>query len=217
MAKTNANSALNLEHLALIKQAIDAASAAGNITVEQTSEGLAEGILSQTVIKKNGVVIGTINLPKDYLKSVAGFVDITAGTDADAGKFFDGETEVGSADGVTEAGVYLKQLKSATGETPVYEYVNANGLVEYLTLGIQTGKVVTLDITDHQITADIADGAIGSGKLATAVQTTLTNAGTAYGWGNHASAGYVVGEFATDAEVRTALGLPAASDSSSSD
>lgn len=53
------------------------------------------------------------------------------------------------------------------------------------------------------------DGGIPASDLAQAIQTTLTNAATAYSWGNHAEAGYIVGEFATDAEVRTALGLPA--------
>lgn len=53
-----------------------------------------------------------------------------------------------------------------------------------------------------------ADG-IPASDLAQAIQTTLTNAATAYGWGDHAQAGYIVGEFATDAEVRTALGLTA--------
>jgi len=61
---------------------------------------------------------------------------------------------------------------------------------------------------DHKITGDLADGTVAKAKLVQAVQTSLDNADTAYGWGDHAQAGYIVGEFATDAEVRTALGLP---------
>ena len=49
------------------------------------------------------------------------------------------------------------------------------GLVEYLTVGTQTGKVVTLSIDSatHTITADIADGAIGKAKLSSEVQNIL--------------------------------------------
>lgn len=189
MAKTNANSALNMEHLALIKQAIDAASAAGNITVEAGTPG--EGILSSTVIKKNGVTIGTINIPKDYVNNIIGLV---------------------SQDGSGQSGTFLKVNVAPTGDTPEYQYVNVAGLVEYVTSGSQSGDmfVVDIDPSTHKVTVTATDGTITKAKMASAVQTSLTNADTAYAWGNHSEAGYIVGEFATDAEVRTALGLPAA-------
>lgn len=41
------------------------------------------------------------------------------------------------------------------------------------------------------------------------VEQILDGANTAYGWGDHAKAGYIVGELATDDDVRTALGLTA--------
>ena len=189
MAKTNDNSALNMAHLALIKQAIDAAKAASDITVEAGTPG--EGILSSTVIKKNGSVIGTINIPKDYVNNIIGLV---------------------SEDGEGNEGTFLKVNVAPTGDAAEYQYVDVAGLVEYVTSGSQSGDmfVVNIDPSTHQVTVTATDGTITKAKMVSGVQTTLDNADTAYGWGDHSEAGYIVGEFATDAEVRTALGLPAA-------
>lgn len=188
MAKTNDNSALNMAHLALIKQAIDAAGAAKDITIEAGTPG--EGILSSTIIKKGGAVIGTINIPKDYVNNIIGIV---------------------AEDGEGNPGTFLKVNVAPTGDTAEYQYVDVSGLIEYVTSGSQTGDmfVVDIDPTTHEVTVTATDGAITKAKLVSGVQITLTNADTAYGWGDHSEAGYIVGEFATDAEVRTALGLPA--------
>lgn len=188
MAKTNANSALNMEHLALIKQAIDAVGAAKDITIEAGTPST--GILSSTVIKKGGTVIGTINIPKDYVNNIIGIV---------------------AEDGSGNAGTFLKVNVAPTGDTAEYQYVDVSGLIEYVTSGSQSGDmfVVNIDPTTHEVTVTATDGTISKAKMVSSVQTTLTNADTAYGWGDHAQAGYIVGEFATDAEVRTALGLPA--------
>lgn len=189
MAKTNANSALNMAHLALIKQAIDAVGTAKDITIEAGTPST--GILSSTVIKKGGTVIGTINIPKDYVNNIIGIV---------------------AEDGSGNAGTFLKVNVAPTGDAAEYQYVDVSGLIEYVTSGSQSGDmfVVNIDPTTHEVTVTATDGTITKAKMVSGVQTTLTNADTAYGWGDHAQAGYIVGEFATDAEVRTALGLPAA-------
>lgn len=127
-----------------------------------------------------GATTMDIDIEKDLLNGTFELVTITEGTGTDAGKYFDGQTEVTSAQGVTKAGVFMKYNSNAAGETAAYSYADMTGLVEYLTLGNQTGKVVTLSIVDHQITADIADGAITKAKLATAVQTSLEKADSAY-------------------------------------
>ena len=187
MAKTNANSALNMEHLALIKQAIDAAGAAKDITV--STETTTTGMLRSYTFKKGGQDLVVIDIPKDYINSVVGFA---------------------SEDGEGNPGIFLKVKTNTADQPDTFDYIDASGLVEYLTLGDQTGKPVQLTISaDHKITGDLADGSVAKAKLVTAVQTSLDNADTAYDWGDHAQAGYIVGEFATDAEVRTALGLPA--------
>ena len=187
MAKTNANSALNMEHLALIKQAIDAAGAAKDITV--STETTSTGMLRSYTFKKGGQNLVVIDIPKDYINSVVGFA---------------------SEDGEGNPGIFLKVKTNTADQPDTFDYIDASGLVEYLELGDQTGKPVQLTISaDHKITGDLADGSVAKAKLVTAVQTSLDNADTAYGWGDHAQAGYIVGEFATDAEVRTALGLPA--------
>ena len=84
---------------------------------------------------------------------------------------------------------------AATGQTASYEYLDVSGLVEYLTLGDQTGKAVTLNITNHQITADIADKAILKKHLAQTVQDSLDAADSALQSSDF--------EWATDNEVTT--------------
>ena len=127
-----------------------------------------------------GATTMDIDIEKDMLNGTFELVTITEGTGDDAGKYFDGQTEVTSAQGVSKAGVFMKYNSNAAGETAAYSYADMTGLVEYLTLGNQTGKVVTLSIVDHQITADIADGAIGKAKLAQGVQDSLDAADSAY-------------------------------------
>ena len=156
-----------------------------------------------------GATTMDIDIEKDLLNGTFELVTIVEGTGADAGKYFDGSTEVGSAQGVTGAGVYMKYNSNAAGETPAYSYADMSSCIEYLTVGTQTGKMVTLSIdpTTHTITADIADGTLTEAKLASAVQTKLSHAESAYGWGDHAQAGYALeADFGiiTEAECTTA-------------
>lgn len=128
-----------------------------------------------------GATTMDIDIEKDLLNGTFELVTIVAGTGADEGKYFDGATEVTSAQGVTKAGVFMKYNSNAASDSPAYSYADMTGLVEYLTLGNQTGKVVTLTIdANHQITADIADGAITKAKLAQGVQDSLDLADSAY-------------------------------------
>jgi hypothetical protein len=102
-----------------------------------------------------------IDIEKDLINKNFQLVSITEGTDANAGKYFDGVTEVTSAPGITGAGVYMKYVTYASGSaTETVSYADMSGVIEYLTVGIQTGKAVTLSIVDHKITADIAEKAI---------------------------------------------------------
>lgn len=122
-----------------------------------------------------------IDLEKDLMRAIVGFVTITEGEGADAGKYFDGQTEVGAADGVTGAGVYLKsnEVDASGAATGVVKYADASSVIEYLSLGNQTGKVVTLSIVDNKITADIADKAVTKAKLEQSVQDSLDLADSA--------------------------------------
>lgn len=116
-----------------------------------------------------------IDIEKDLLNGTFELVTIVAGTGDDEGKFFDGSTEVTSAQGVTKAGVFMKYNSNAAGDTPAYSYADMTGLVEYLTVGNQTDKAVTLSIDSatHTITADIADKAIQKKHLAQNIQDIL--------------------------------------------
>lgn len=156
-----------------------------------------------------GATTMDIDIEKDLLNGTFELVTITEGTGADAGKYFDGATEVTSAQGVTKAGVFMKYNSNAASDSPAYSYADMSSCIEYLTVGTQTGKMVTLSIdpTTHTITADIADGTLTEAKLATAVQTKLSHAESAYGWGDHAQEGYAKeADFGiiTEAECTTA-------------
>jgi len=119
-----------------------------------------------------------IDIEKDLLNGTFSLVTITE----DGGKYYDGATEVTAAQGVTGAGVYMKYNSNAAGETETFSYADMSKCIEYLTVGNQTGKVVTLaiDPQTHTITADIADKAVTKAKLAQAVQDLLDLADSAY-------------------------------------
>lgn len=129
-----------------------------------------------------------IDIEKDLLNGTFQLVTITE----NGGKYYDGTTEVTAAQGVTGVGVYMKYNSNAAGETPAFSYADMSACIEYLTVGTQTGKMVTLSIdpATHTITADIADGTLTEAKLDSAVQTKLSHAESAYGWGDHAQEGY---------------------------
>jgi len=149
----------------------------GAVTFEVLSNPNTGKLKSYRFTKGTGAGATTmdIDIEKDLLNGTFELVTIVAGTGDNAGKFYDGQTEVGSSVGVTKAGVFMKYNSNAASDSPAYSYADMTGLVEYLTVGTQTGKVVTLSIDSatHTITADIADGAIGKAKLSTEVQNIL--------------------------------------------
>lgn len=144
-----------------------------SISTQTTSTGM----LKSYTFTQGGTQIGVIDIPKDYVNNIIGIV---------------------TQDGSGNSGVFLKVNTAPTGATdPIYEYIDASGLVEYLTLGNQTGKMVTLAIdANHQITADIADGTLPASKFTAGVQTSLGKAETALQDGDF--------EWATNSEVNTA-------------
>ena len=122
-----------------------------------------------------GATTMDIDIEKDLLNGTFELVTIVEGTDENAGKYFDGQTEVTSAQGVTKAGVFMKYNSNAAGETAAYSYADMTGLIEYLTVGTQTNKAVKLaiDPVTHTITADIEAKAIQKSHLAQDVQDIL--------------------------------------------
>jgi len=122
-----------------------------------------------------GATTMDIDIEKDLLNGTFELVTIVEGTGDDAGKYFDGSTEVGSAQGVTGAGVYMKYNSNAASDSPSFSYADMSSCIEYLTVGTQTGKMVTLSIDPqtHTITADIADGTLTKAKLAQELQNQI--------------------------------------------
>lgn len=151
--------------------------ASSNAAVSISTSTTTSGMLKSYTISQGGTQLAVIDIPKDYVNNIVGIV---------------------TQDGSGNSGIFLKVNTAPTGaETPVYEYIDASGLVEYLQLGDQTGKMVTLTITsDHKITADIADGTLPKTKFTTAVQNSLDAADSALQEADF--------EWATDSEVNTA-------------
>lgn len=102
--------------------------------------------------KKDGVAVGAaINIPKDMVVQEGSVV-----TDPE-----------GQA-----AGTYIKLVLQNVDE-PLY--INAAGLIEYVTSGSAEGDMVfiTIDETTHKVTAIITDGTITKDKLAAALVTEI--------------------------------------------
>ena len=123
-------------------------------------------------LTKDGTNIGTaINIPKDMVVESGEVKTLEAGTGGAAGTYI------------------VLTLSNATNDKL---YINVGDLIEYVTSGSTANDAIVISIDDdHKVTAAITDGKITKAKLETSVQTTLTNADTAYGWGNHASQGYL--------------------------
>lgn len=151
--------------------------AQSNAAISVSTSTTSTGMLRSYTISQGGTQVAVIDIPKDYVNNIIGIV---------------------SQDGSGNSGVFLKVNTAPTGETASYEYVDVSGLVEYLTVGTQTGKMVTLtiDSATHTITADIADGTLTKAKLASAVQSSLDKADSALQDADF--------EWATDSEVNTA-------------
>lgn len=118
-----------------------------------------------------------IDIEKDLLNGTFQLVTITES----GGKYYDGSTEVTAAQGVTGVGVYMKYNSNAASDSPTFSYADMSSCIEYLTVGTQTGKMVTLaiDPQTHTITADIADGTLTKAKLHSGVQASLDLADSA--------------------------------------
>lgn len=149
----------------------------GNNAVSISTATTTSGMLRSYTFSQGGSTIGTIDIPKDYVNNIIGIV---------------------SQDGSGNSGVFLKVNSAPTGDTAVYEYVDVSGLVEYLTVGTQTGKMVklTIDSSTHTITADIEDNTLTKAKFVTSVQNSLDKADSALQDADF--------EWATDNEITTA-------------
>lgn len=154
------------------------ADAQSNAAVTISSATTTSGMLRSYTFSQGGTNIGTIDIPKDYVNNIIGIV---------------------SQDGSGNSGIFLKVNTAPTGaDTPVYDYVDVSGLVEYVTSGSQSGDMifVTVDPQTHKVTATITDGTVTKPKLHADVQTSLGKADTALQDADF--------EWAADTEVRDA-------------
>lgn len=154
------------------------ADAQSNAAVTISSATTTSGMLRSYTFSQGGTNIGTIDIPKDYVNNIIGIV---------------------SQDGSGNSGIFLKVNTAPTGaDTPVYDYVDVSGLVEYVTSGSQSGDMifVTVDPQTHKVTATITDGTVTKPKLHADVQASLGKADTALQDADF--------EWASDTDVRDA-------------
>lgn len=138
------------------------------------------GYLKTYQLKVNNVAQQTeINIPKDFLVKSGSIV---------AGTWSNDTFTPGAGTGKALALVINTVGSEATDSTV---YINVADLVDAYTAAANAAKVQLAISNANEISAGIVAGSIEKTDLVSAVQTTLTNADTAYGWGNHASAGYL--------------------------
>lgn len=105
-------------------------------------------------LTKDGEIVGeSINIPKDMVVEAGSVVENPEGQ---------------------PAGTYIKLVLQNVAE-PLF--INVGSLIEYVTSGSADGDMVVIAVDDnHKVTAEITDGAITLGKLATDVQTKINKA-----------------------------------------
>ena len=148
-----------------------------------------------------GDVAGTIPTNNNQLTNGAGYITAVPSSFTTTNITATGYIKGGGQQLVLSAG---EAQNYATGQTAEYIYMNAEQGIE---INSDTGNWAggwaarkTAYLRGDQLTLD--------GETLT--KTNIQNFKTAYGWGNHASAGYLTSipsTYATDAEVGTAVGV----------
>lgn len=102
------------------------------------------------------------------------------------------------------------------GRTERYKFNGTNWSYEYAlnNSGFTANQWAAINsgITSALVTAfgnkyDKPSGGIPSTDLESALQTAISNGATAYGWGNHANAGYMLASNFTQANIKSTLGI----------
>lgn len=131
-----------------VRNAVSVGGTAAAITIDSSTT--TEGALKSYTIKQGDSTVGTIDIPKDMVVE-------------------SGEVVV-NPDGQTE-GTYIK-LKLANVEEPLY--INVGTLVDiYKAKEGATHVQIAIDSSTREISAEIVDASIGTGKLADGAITTV--------------------------------------------
>lgn len=140
-----------VEALNEIRNSVSAGGVAAQITMEESTTGLADGILKAYTIKQGSATVGTINIPKDMVVQ-------------------SGEVVV-DPDG-HEAGTYIKLvLANATNDEI---YVNVGTLVDIYKAKANAAQIqLAIDSATREISASVVAGSIGTTELADAAVTTV--------------------------------------------
>lgn len=140
-----------VEALNEVRNSVSAGGVAAQITVTESTTGLADGVAKAYVIKQGDATVGTINIPKDMVVQ-------------------SGEVLV-NPDG-QEPGTYIKLvLANATNDEI---FVNVGSLVDIYKAKAEAAQVqLAIDSATREISASIVAGSIGTTELADAAVTTV--------------------------------------------
>ena len=137
------------------------ASGVSDVTFQKLQSANSNSLASYRFTKGSGAgaITMDIDIPNDYVNNIVGIV---------------------AQDGAGHAGTFLKVNVATADNSVEYQDVDVSGLIEYITVGTQTGNPVQLNInSNHQITASIPNNAITKSYLATTVQNSLDLADSA--------------------------------------
>lgn len=127
-------------------------------------EKAANGDIATYHLTKDGVNEGVaINIPKDLVVSSGSVITAVEGK---------------LPEGVTEAGTYI-QLNLANSAKPLY--INVGSLIEYVTGGSGENDAIQINVSSdtHKVTANVKNGSLTKGMLATDVVASLDKADSA--------------------------------------
>ena len=146
--------------LEALKGLIDNAGSAGAITIDEVSTGLSTGILkayqvyqggTQTAgVTTGGTLIGTVNIPKDFLVKSAEVKTVTA-ADKAAGGIFENDTDFAEGDKYID---FIINSKDAN-ETAEHIYLNVNVLVDAYTAASNASEVQLAISNTNEISATV--------------------------------------------------------------
>lgn len=146
--------------LVALKGLIDNAGSAGAVTIDEVSTGLGAGILkayqvyqggTQTSgVTTGGTLIGTVNIPKDFLVKSAEVKTVTA-ADKATGGIFEDDTDFAEGDKYID---FIINSKDAD-ETAEHVYLNVNVLVDAYTAEANASEVQLAISNANEISATV--------------------------------------------------------------
>lgn len=149
--------------LEALKDLIDNANSAGAITIDEVSTGLGTGILKayqiyqggtqSNGVTSNGSLIGTVNIPKDFLVKSASVKTVLA-TDKASGGIFENDATFAVDDKYMDFVINTADTTNGS-ETSQHIYINVDDLMSALSVEANADEVQLAISATNELSADI--------------------------------------------------------------